>query len=110
MKNDQFFNELMAQEVSVPLGAIIGSSFELNKCLHAATKVQRIPMKEINIAESNLDLGSLMQETEDVTVIPKICEVSSLETGKLSDVHEETPKKDLVITCNLINANDMASG
>ena len=65
-------------------------------------------MKEINIAELNLDLGSLTQEIKDITVVPKICEVSSLETGELSDIHEETPKKDLLVTHNLINAKHQA--
>src|SRR5260370_13752716 len=73
VKNDEFFKQIMAQKVSVPL--------------------------RLNVTKPNLDLGSLVHKI-DMEVILKNCEVSSLETEPAQDLSDSIKKtsNDLVLT------------
>ncbi|KAF8310919.1 uncharacterized protein EI90DRAFT_3138961 [Cantharellus anzutake] len=74
VKNDDLFECLMDQNVTIPLGMIFGTSYKLNKCLTAAMKIHRIPTRQTNVVEY------MMDEEDEVEVEVKAMntEVSSI--------------------------------
>ena len=79
----------MKHEVSIPLGAIIGSMFELNKCFQAATKIHRVPVTQ---ATATHEIEQVADEDSDYGAV---CEIHNLETDTLYE--EDSPTKEWTI-------------
>ncbi|KAF8309949.1 uncharacterized protein EI90DRAFT_3131202 [Cantharellus anzutake] len=84
MRGEELFTKLMTQEVNVPLGAIIGSSYELNKRLQAATKIHRVPTKPVSSVEMVED-SKMEGEVMEAEIVPAPFEVASLENVESED-------------------------
>src|SRR5260370_40973526 len=78
-QNEELFERLLKCEVSVPLGAIIGSMFELNKCFQTATKIHQVP---VNQSTNVHELERVMDDNSDYG---PACEIHSLETQTFSE-------------------------
>jgi hypothetical protein len=87
VKNDDLFERLMNQDVTIPLGMILGTSYELNKRLTAATKIHRIPTRQTNVVEYISD------EEEEVEVKAMNTEVSST-SNEVADLDVEVRDDD----------------
>jgi hypothetical protein len=83
VKNDDLFERLMNQEVTVPLGTIFGTSYELNKQLTAAAKIHRIPTKQTNIVEyiSDEEIEAEVMNTEVSSISNKIANLNVEDSG-----------------------------
>ena len=88
-KNEELFEKLLKHEVSVPLGAIIGSTFEINKRFQAATKIHRVPVTQATAAH---EIERVAREDFEYG---EVCEIHNLETNNLYD--EDDPIEEWTI-------------
>ncbi|KAF8324441.1 uncharacterized protein EI90DRAFT_3075387 [Cantharellus anzutake] len=81
----------MDQNVTIPLGMIFGTSYELNKRLTAATKIHRIPTRQTNVVEYMTD-----EEDEEVEVEGEV-EVRAMDT-EVSSISKEIANLDVEVS------------
>ena len=88
-QNEELFEKLLKHKVSVPLGAIIGSMFELNKRFQAATRIHRVP------ATQATTIHKIEQVSEEDSEYGAVCEIHNLETNTLYE--EDDPIEEWTI-------------
>jgi len=71
-------------EVSIPLGAIIGSMFELNKHFQAATKIHRVPVTQATT------IHEIDQVSGEDLGCGAVCEIHNLEANTLYEEDDPT--------------------
>ncbi|KAF8343872.1 uncharacterized protein EI90DRAFT_3114488 [Cantharellus anzutake] len=83
---EEVFEKLLSQEISLPLGSILGSSFELNKHLQMAMKVQRIPIaKKAETVVLDLEPSKPLPVEEEEPYFRPVFDVSSLDSEYSDD-------------------------
>ncbi|KAF8343853.1 uncharacterized protein EI90DRAFT_3114452 [Cantharellus anzutake] len=86
LNSEEVFEKLLSQEISLPLGSILGSSFELNKRLQMAMKVQRILIaKKAETVVLDLEPSKPLPVEEEELYFRPIFDVSSLESEYSDD-------------------------
>src|SRR5260370_33156066 len=97
MKNEELFERLLKHKVSVPLGVIIGSTFELNKCFQTATKIHQVPVNQ------NPAINEVERVMEDDSEYNLVCKINSLETQTFSEDDKSPEEWDVEDEANKCN-------
>ena len=90
IQNEELFERILKHKVSLPLGAIIGTSYELNKWFQAATKIHKVPWTQVGMSQA---IEHIDEDSDDEEFTSKMYEILNLETGSWSG--EENIGEDL---------------